>query len=73
MKRRLKKALRGLAEDPSGISNALDVKRLDADPAQPMYRLRVGEWRIAFTLDRDVVVLRIFHRKDGYGWLADMP
>jgi mRNA interferase RelE/StbE len=71
-KRRLKSALRALGQDPSGISNRLDVKRLDAEPGQPIYRLRVGDWRIAFTIDRDVVVLRIFHRREGYGWLADM-
>lgn len=72
-KRQVKAALRLLGEDPSGLSNGLDVKRLDTDLGQPMYRLRVGEWRIVFAVDRDVVVLRIFHRIDGYGWLADMP
>ena len=73
VKRRLKKALRMLAEDPSGNTNRLDVKRLDSDAGQPMYRLRVGDWRIAFAVDEAVVVLRIFHRRDGYGWLTDMP
>jgi mRNA-degrading endonuclease RelE of RelBE toxin-antitoxin system len=72
-KRRLKAALRLLGQDPSGTSNGLDVKRLDADPGPPMYRVRVGEWRIAFTVDKDVVVLSILHRSEGYGWLADMP
>lgn len=72
-RRRLKAALRLLGEDPSGLTNNLDVKRLDAEPGQPMYRLRVGDWRVAFTVDEDVVVLRIFHRGEGYGWLADMP
>lgn len=38
-----------------------------------MYRARVGDWRIAFTVDKAIVVLRIFHRSEGYGWLADMP
>lgn len=72
-KRRLKAALRLLAQDPSGLTNRLDVKRLDTEPGQPIYRLRAGEWRLAFTLDADVVVLRVFHRSEGYGWLADMP
>ncbi len=72
-KKQIKKALRLLGEDPSGLSNQLDVKRLDTQPGQPMYRLRVGNWRIAFTVDEDVVVLRIFHREQGYGWLQDMP
>lgn len=72
-RRRLKAALRLLGNDPSGTTNELDVKRLDTEPGQAMYRLRVGDWRVAFTVDRAVVVLRIFHRRDGYGWLADMP
>jgi mRNA-degrading endonuclease RelE of RelBE toxin-antitoxin system len=72
-KRKLKAALRALGDDPSGITNNLDVKRLDVDAGQPIYRVRIGEWRIAFTVDQAVVVLRIFHRSEGYGWLADMP
>ncbi len=72
-KRRLRAAFRLLGEDPSGVTHDLDVKRLDTDPGQPMYRLRVGVWRAAFTVDEDVVVLRIFHRRDGYAWLDDIP
>lgn len=71
-KRQLRAALRLLAKDPSGISTQLDVTRLDTEPGQPMYRLRVGDWRIAFTVDEEIVVLRVFHRKTKYGWLADM-
>lgn len=73
VKKRVKAALRLLAEDPSGTSNGLDVKRLDTDPGHPMYRLRLGDWRVAFAVDEAIVVLRLFHRRDGYGWLTDMP
>ena len=68
-KRKVKAALRRLAEDPGGTTNLLDVKRLDFTPGQPIYRSRIGDWRVAFTVDKDVVVLRIFHRHEGYGWL----
>lgn len=71
-KKALRAALRSLAKDPSGLSNGLDVKRLDADAMQPIYRLRIGDWRIAFTLDSALIVFRIFHRAEGYGWLQDM-
>lgn len=71
-KRQLRAALRLLAKDPSGISTKLDVKRMDTEPGQPMYRLRIGDWRVAFTVDEDIVVLRVFHRKTKYGWLAEM-
>lgn len=73
VKRRLKNALKMLVADPTGGSNRLDIKRLDADPGPAMYRFRVGDWRLPFTIDAAVVVLRIFHRRDGYGWLTDMP
>lgn len=72
VKRRMRHALRLLTEDPSGLTNKLNVKRLDFNPGQPIYRLRVGEWRAAFTVDSAVVVLRIFHRSEGYGWLVGM-
>lgn len=71
-KRKIKAALRMLGHDPSGVTNQLDVKRLDTGGGQAMWRLRVGEWRVAFTVDDAVVVLRIFHRSEGYGWLVEM-
>ena len=72
LKRRLRAALRLLAKDPSGLTSRMDVKRLDSEPGQPMYRARVGDWRVAFTVDEAVMVLRVFHRSEGYGWLRDM-
>lgn len=37
-----------------------DVKRLtDIDP--PQYRLRVGSWRVRFTVDREAAVLHVLH------------
>jgi len=72
VRRRLKRALSLLADDPSGRSARLDVKRLESDREQPIYRLRVGDWRIAFTVLDKVYVLRVFHRDEGYGWLVDM-
>ncbi|MCA1818847.1 MAG: type II toxin-antitoxin system RelE/ParE family toxin [Thermoplasmatota archaeon] len=72
VRKRLKHALRLLAQDPSGRSARLDVKRLDTDDGAGIYRLRVGDWRMGFTIDGAVLVLRIFHRDEGYGWLVDM-
>ena len=68
----MRTALLLLAKDPSGRSHGLDVKRLDTDRGQAIYRLRIGEYRASFTVTDEVLVLRIFHRSDGYGWLADM-
>jgi len=33
----------------------------------PEYRLRVGDYRILFEVDRDrIVIYRVLHRKDAY-------
>ena len=70
-KRRTKDALGRLAEDPSGRTNGLDVKQLDSGDILPhLFRLRVGDWRAVFAVDdREVIVVRAFHRRDGYGWM----
>ena len=49
------------------LSNGLagDVKRLTN--YSPEYRLRVGDWRVLFNVDADVVSIeRISHRSDAY-------
>jgi mRNA interferase RelE/StbE len=70
-KRRMKDALRKLADDPTGRTVQLDVKELDVSEALPrLYRLRVGDWRAVFAVGpREIIVVRIFHRRDGYGWM----
>lgn len=74
VKKRIRAALRRLAEDPTGRSVGLDVKSLDTSERLPRaFRLRVGDWRLAFLLrDGEILVMRIFHRRDGYGWLERM-
>ncbi len=69
-KRSMRKALALLGSDPSGRTAKLDVKALEGYGELPMYRLRVGEWRAAFTIAKDRIrVLRIFHRSEGYDWV----
>jgi mRNA interferase RelE/StbE len=60
---RILKSLAGLAADPRAAPN---VKALQG---QPGYRLRVGDWRVIYTLQDDVVtvlVIRIAHRREAY-------
>jgi mRNA-degrading endonuclease RelE of RelBE toxin-antitoxin system len=71
-KRRVKQALRDIANDPMDRAGTLDFKRLDSTPGIAIFRVRVGDWRIAYTIDKDIVVLRVFHHGDGYGWMADL-
>lgn len=73
-KKRIRDALRTLAEDPRGISTDLDVEELTTEASgPPAFRLRVGDWRVAFLVRDDaILVIRIFHRSDGYGWMERM-
>ena len=42
-----------------------DVKRLTGRP--PRFRLRVGDWRVLFTVEVDTLkVYRIVHRRESY-------
>ncbi|HLF16705.1 MAG TPA: type II toxin-antitoxin system RelE/ParE family toxin [Candidatus Thermoplasmatota archaeon] len=68
-KRALRKALDRLARDPLGASG-LDVKALRNPLGRPWYRLRVGDYRVGYEVQgRVVYVVRVFHRRDGYGWM----
>ncbi len=60
---RIRKAIDVLARDPIGARN---VKKLTEHPG---YRLRVGDWRVLYLLDRDrivVQVVRVAHRREVY-------
>lgn len=64
-KNRVKNKLKEFAKDPF----AFDVKKLVDAGKYPKYRLRIGDYRIIFTIDYDskiIYVLRFFHRKEGY-------
>ena len=70
-KRRIRECLRQLAEDPTGIAHGIDVKELRPTDAFPRaFRARVGEWRIVYVVtERDIGVMRIFPRSEGYRWM----
>lgn len=69
-KRKVKQAIDRLAQDPSGKTTGLDVKRLRASSQPPLYRVRVGDWRVVWQLRDGVIeVLKVFHRSEGYAWL----
>lgn len=72
-RRKLRKALAALRDDATGKTNGLDVKRLDLDGGEPVFRLRIGAWRAVFVVERNKIrVVRIFPRSDGYDWLSDV-
>ncbi len=69
-KKAIRRALDVLKKDARGAPG-LNVRRLDGPHgSEPIYRIRVGEYRIAYGFDgRLVRIVLIFHRRDGYGWL----
>ncbi len=63
IRRRVLNAIGALAADPRTTRN---VKALQG---QPGYRLRVGDWRVIYTLQDEVLtvlVIRVAHRRDAY-------
>jgi mRNA interferase RelE/StbE len=63
IRRRILLAIGNLARDPRTAPNVKALKGSDG------YRLRVGDWRVAYTLHDDVLlvlVVRIAHRRDVY-------
>lgn len=73
-KRRLKSAILDLPEDPQGHKGLLEVKRLRSPNVEAtFYRLRVGDWRAVYRIKGRVIeVIRVFHRREGYGWMERM-
>jgi mRNA interferase RelE/StbE len=58
--RRIRSKIERLTKDLAG-----DVKRLTN--YSPEYRLRVGDWRVLFNIDRDMILIeRITHRSQAY-------
>ncbi len=60
---RILKSLANVADNPRTAPN---VKALQG---QPGYRLRVGDWRVVYTLQDDVLtvlVVRIAHRREAF-------
>lgn len=62
--RRLRSKILALARDPKAPNN--NVKKLTGIAG---YRLRVGDWRVIYTLEHEVltvIVVRIGHRSEVY-------
>lgn len=73
LKSEVRRSLDLLGTDPSGRRSRLDVRQLETDPAGPaVFRLAVKDHRFAYLRQaRTTRVFRAWHRREGYGWLAD--
>jgi mRNA interferase RelE/StbE len=69
-KRRVKKALRHLEENPFQRRSGADIKKLVTPDEPSLFRLRIGDYRaIYFVVNSKIKVTEIIHRSKGYKWL----
>ncbi|MHA1674081.1 MAG: type II toxin-antitoxin system RelE family toxin [Promethearchaeota archaeon] len=62
--------MKNLAENPFQSRSGVDIKKLHSPADPPLFRLRVGNYRVVyFVVKKDVKITKIFHRKKGYKWL----
>ena len=67
---RIKTCLKNLEVDPFLRRSGADIKRLFTIEEPPLYRLRVGDYRVIyFVVNDDVKITEIIHRSKGYKWL----
>ncbi len=65
--RRIRAKLTVLAEDPFHARAGADIRLLWGQDDPPLYRLRVGDYRILyFVLAKEVRVTEILHRSKAY-------
>ena len=67
---RIKLSLHKLGENPFVRRSGCDVKELHRNREPRYHRLRVGDYRIIFTVaDKKVKITEILHRKNAYEFL----
>jgi len=65
--RRIRSKLAFLAEDPYHARAGADIRLLWGQDDPPLYRLRVGDYRVLyFVLKEDVRITEILHRSQAY-------
>jgi mRNA-degrading endonuclease RelE of RelBE toxin-antitoxin system len=70
LKDRVKNALKNLENSLFLSRSGADIKKLVYKSDPPLYRLRIGDYRVIFfVVDQQVKVTEIFPRKKGYKWL----
>jgi len=67
---RISRALSELANDPRRSRPGADIRKLRGSGRPPLYRLRVGDYRIVYAMVGNAVkVTGLFHRRKGYDFL----
>ena len=69
-KHRLIKTLRELEKNSFKTRSGADIKKLKGSRNPSLYRLRVGEFRIIYSVNKkEVRVTEIMKRSKGYEWI----
>jgi len=69
-KERIIAAVKSLETDPFQRRSGTDIKRLVLATDPPIYRLRIGDYRVIYSVVQDEVkITEIIHRSKGYKWL----
>lgn len=70
-KERLKSGMKNLEIDPFKSQPYADIKKLKGTKKRDdLYRLRVGDYRVIYTVKNNAVfILEIIPREKGYDWL----
>jgi mRNA interferase RelE/StbE len=70
-KERIKREIQPLEDDPFQRRSGADIKRLVLSAEPPIYRLRVGDYRVIYIVVQDEVkITEVIHRSKGYKWLT---
>jgi mRNA interferase RelE/StbE len=68
--KRIKTALNKLNENPFKKRSGADIKKLEGSFDPILFRLRVGEYRLVYSvIEKEVKITSIIHRSKGYKWL----
>jgi plasmid stabilization system protein ParE len=68
-KRELKRVLETMRKGSTGL-DIRELRQLGPTRGPTLFRVRAGAWRMVFRLQgKDLEVVRVFHRRDGYGWM----
>lgn len=67
---RIKGKILALRDNPYQNRAGADIKRLVSVEDPPLFRLRIGDYRVIYFIVKDEVkITKIIHRSKGYKWL----
>ena len=70
LKTRIITGIKNLENGPYSSRSGANIKKLVSQRDPPLYRLRIGDYRIIyFVIEKNVKITDIIPRKKGYKWL----